>query len=77
MQVTRFMYYLALYKATFDGFFIYFQLMVVIAIGSNGAIVLPPVAGAEERAAGNVTTLFRSMMERTVLDPYCKQSIAI
>lgn len=51
--------------------------MVVIAIGSNGVLVLLHVVEEEERAAGNVTTLFHSMMERTALDPHWKQSSAI
>ena len=51
--------------------------MVVIAIGSNGVLVLLHVVEEEERAAGNVTTLFHSMMERTASDPHWKQSSAI
>ena len=51
--------------------------MVVIAIGSNGVLVLLHVVEEEERAAGNVTTLFHSTMERTASDPHWKQSSAI
>ena len=51
--------------------------MAVLVIGSNGAIVLPPVVEAAERAAGNVITLFHSTKERTASDSHWKQRIAM
>ena len=51
--------------------------MAVLVIGSNGAIVLPPVVEAAERAAGNVITLFHSTKERIASDSHWKQRIAM
>ena len=51
--------------------------MAVLVIGSNGAIVLPPVVEAAERAAGNVITLFHSIKERIASDSHWKQRIAM
>lgn len=51
--------------------------MVVLVIGSNGAIVLPPVVEAAESAAGNVITLFHSIKERIAPDSHWKHRLAM